>query len=228
MTSSSGAALEALREELERRFRVERTTVQIAGETLVLAHPASADELIDEREFDVDERLPYWADLWPSARVLAAYVARLDGAGARLLELGCGIGLVATTAARRGFAVTATDYYEDSLNFTRVNVAGNGGTLHASRLADWRRFPTDLGRFDLIVGSDVLYEPDYGELVARTIDVTLGARGEAVIADPGRVAAASFVSAAARRGLRLVDQHRVPWVDGQITQRIDVYRLARG
>ena len=69
---------------------------------------------------------------------------------------------------------------------------------------DWRALPTDLGRFDLVVGSDVLYERAYGQLVARAVDITLTRNGEAVIADPGRIAAEEFVRDAAERGLRLV------------------------
>jgi hypothetical protein len=61
-------------EKLRRRFRVIETDVEIGGRTLSILHPESAEDLIDERDFDLDERLPYWAELWPSARVLAEHV----------------------------------------------------------------------------------------------------------------------------------------------------------
>src|ERR1043165_3041339 len=97
---------------LRRRFRVIETDVAIGGKTISILHPESAEDLIDERDFDLDERLPYWAELWPSARALAEHMGRLAGGGASLLELGCGAGLVSTSAALAGFAVTASDYYE--------------------------------------------------------------------------------------------------------------------
>jgi ETFB lysine methyltransferase len=218
----------ALRQELSRRFRTVESRIRVADRELCLLHPASAEELIDEAEFERDERLPYWADIWPSARVLAARVAQLDGAGRRLIELGCGAGLVATIAALAGFDVCATDYYDDALRFTSVNVAEHTGRLPQTRLVDWRVLPSDLGRFDYVVGSDVLYERPYGALVARAIDVMLTRNGEAVIADPGRIAAEEFIRDAGKRGLRLAGREEVPFVEGSIRQRITLFRLKRG
>ena len=57
------------------------------------------------------------------------------------------------------------------------------------REVDWRLFPHDLGRFDVVVASDVLYERDYADLVARAYDRTLLGRGLGLVADPGRLAA---------------------------------------
>ena len=219
---------ESERVALERRFRTAETRLCIADHELSLLHPASAEDLIDEADFERDERLPYWADIWPSARVLAARIARLPGSGHKLLELGCGAGLVATMGALAGFDVCATDYYEDALRFTRVNVAQHTGNDVQTRVVDWRQMPTDLGRFHLVVASDVLYERAYGKLVARAIDVTLKRDGEAIIADPGRIAAEEFIRDAAERGLQLVSREEVPFVEGSIRQTIQLYRLRRG
>jgi predicted nicotinamide N-methyase len=218
----------ALRDHLVRRFRTVSSILHVADRELSLLHPASAEDLIDEDEFARDERLPYWADIWPSARILAAHVARLNGRGRSLLELGCGAGLVATAAALAGFRICATDYYEDALRFTELNVAEHTGAMPQTRLVDWRKLPRDLGRFDLVVGSDVLYERAYGGLVARAIDIALTRGGEAVIADPGRIAAEEFVRDAAERGLALVEHQQVPFVEGAIRQTISLYRLKRG
>jgi predicted nicotinamide N-methyase len=217
-----------LRDRLTRRFHTVESQLSIGEHTLSLVHPQSAEDLIDEQEFERDERLPYWADVWPSARVLAAHVATLRGADQALLELGCGAGLVSTIAALAGFRVCATDYYEDALRFTALNVATHTGCLPETRLVDWREMPHDLGRFDLVVGSDVLYERDYGKLVARAVDITLARGGQAIIADPGRIAAADFVRDAAERGLLLLDQAEVPFVEGAIRQKVSLYRLMRG
>ncbi len=229
MSSSDAAGdIDTLRDRLGRRFRTVESVIVVDDRELTLLHPESADELIDEADFERDERMPYWADIWPSARILASYVARLDGRRRSLLELGCGAGLVATAAALAGFRVCATDYYEDALQFTTVNVAEHTGKIPETRLVDWRALPTDLGRFDLVVGSDVLYERAYGQLVARAVDITLTRKGEAVIADPGRIAAEEFVRDAAERGLRLIAHEQVPYVDGAIRQTISLYRLGRG
>lgn len=221
------AELAALRHDLTRRFRTTESALCVGDWELSLLHPVSAEDLISEEDFERDERLPYWADIWPSGRLLAAYVRQLPGAGRSLLELGCGAGLVATTAALAGFDVCATDYYDDALRFTQLNVAANSRRTATTRLVDWREMPTDLGRFDYVVGSDVLYERPYGELVARAIDITLKRDGEAIIADPGRIAAEEFVHDAAERGLRVVAREELPFVEGSIRQRINLYRLRR-
>jgi ETFB lysine methyltransferase len=225
---SPGAArqdVDALAEQLERQFRTTRTVVTAGAHTIELVHPTSPEDLIDEDDFERDERLPYWADVWPSAVILARRVAGMQGVGRALLELGCGAGLVASAAALCGFDVTATDYYEDSLRFTRVNVMRNSGSDPAVRLVDWRDLPPDLGTFDVVVASDVLYEHSYGTLVAAAIARTLRPTGIAVLADPGRVAAGDFVDAARHRGLEVWTADRVRHRHGDATQTIDLYEL---
>lgn len=220
-----GADVDALAERLERRFRTTRTSVTAGAHTIELVHPATPEDLIDEADFDRDERLPYWADLWPSAVVLARRVAGMRSDGRALLELGCGAGLVATAAALSGFDVTATDYYEDSLLFTRLNVARNAGADPGLRLVDWRDLPPDLGTFDVVVASDVLYEHTYGALVAAAVARALRPTGLAILADPGRIAAGDFVDAARQRGLEVWTADRVRYQHGEATQTIDLYEL---
>lgn len=211
---------------LRARFDVLEEEVPVGGTSVHIARPRSADALIDDAAFAADERLPYWADIWPSGLILADHVARRQGRGKRLMELGCGVGLVSVTAARAGYGVLATDYYDDALLFTIANARANGCALE-TRLVDWRTLPTDLGRFDVVVGSDVLYERPYASLVAETLDRTLTAGGVAYIADPGRIATPSFLSAAGSRGMRVTQLARVPYSEGMRRQTIDLYELSR-
>ncbi len=217
----------ALRAALKRRFRTTVSEVTAAGRTLRIVHPASAEELINEADFDRDERLPYWADLWPSARVLAARVLRERGGGRRLLELGCGAGLVASAAALAGFAVTATDYYADAVRFARVNAWDNAGVAIEARHADWRQWPADLRRFALVVASDVLYERQYATLVADVLARSLAPYGLGIVADPGRYAAPTFMEACAALGLEARRAERVPFEEDAVRQTIDLYEVRR-
>jgi predicted nicotinamide N-methyase len=215
-------------DDLERRFRTRLTRVGIGGRELTMLHPANADELISESDFARDERLPYWADLWPSAHALASWIAAHgagDGPRRTMLELGCGAGLVSVAARLAGLEVLATDYYEDALRFARANARRNGLGELATRLVDWRAFPEDLGRFDLVVASDVLYERPYASLVADAFLRTIAPGGTGVMADPGRVAAGAFLQACAERGLDVRLAERVPYEDGTIRQTIDLYEL---
>lgn len=200
-TGLHGAALVAA---LERRFVTVVDAVPVGRETFGILRPRAAEDLIDEDEFEADERLPYWADVWPSARVLAARLLGERGAGRSLLELGCGSGVGAVAARRAGFAVTITDYYADALHFARANCWRlTGREPDAARLVDWRAFPDDLGHFDLVAASDVLYERPYAALVARAFARTLARGGLGLLTDPGRIFAPAFVDAAHDLGLQV-------------------------
>jgi predicted nicotinamide N-methyase len=210
---------------LDRRFVLAKVTVGAGGDEIILETPRSADELINEIDFARDERLPYWADVWPSSTALAGVVAAMDGRGRSALELGCGLGLVTIGALRAGFDVLATDYYEDALLFARRNGLTAAGREPRTRLVDWRAFPDDLGRFDLVLASDVLYEREYATLVADAIVASLAPGGMALVADPGRVALLSFVTACEQRGCTVGIHARVPWTDGTAKQMITIHEI---
>lgn len=212
---------------LDGRFVIVESSLVVAGMTVTIEHPRSADDLISAADFDKDERLPYWADVWPSSTALAAFVADLDGKGHRALELGCGLGLVAIAALRAGFDVVATDYYDDALRFTRRNALGNAQRAPQTRMVDWRDFPADLGTFDLVLASDVLYEPHYAPLIAAALDATLAPDGRALIADPGRLAMPDFLGACAERGLVTRLMARVPWQEPPARQMINIHEITR-
>lgn len=168
-----------------------------------LTCPLSAEALIDEADFERDERLPYWADLWPSAVALARHVAGRDLSGKRVIELGCGLGLPAVVALDRGAEVVATDHYGAALDFAAHNARANTGRELRTALLDWHAPKLEsLGAFDLVLAADVLYEPrNVGALVGLVPEL-LAPEGEAVFADPRRKDAPEFLEQVRERDLR--------------------------
>jgi predicted nicotinamide N-methyase len=148
--------------------------------------------------------------------------------GERVLELGCGLGFVAIGATLAGGDVTATDYYDDAVLFARLNVAEATGRSITARMVDWTAMPADLGRFDVVLTSDVLYEPRYATLVADAISATLRRGGEAIVADPGRIACPDFLKECESRGLVVSDATPHAYAEGEIRQTITLYRLRWG
>lgn len=217
----------AIRAEIERRFITRTTRVTLSDHVLEILHPHSADDLITEADYVKDERLPYWADLWPSSLVLAEALIGTDGTGIRMLELGCGSGLVASAAAMAGFDVLATDYYEDALLFARVNIHRNAGVDGRTRHVDWRHPPDDLGSFDLVVASDVLYEHEYALLLPHLLSRWMKIGGRALVADPGRVATPAFVEACGSIALTVKRLGRVTLPVEKATQKIDVWEIRK-
>ncbi|MBS0208060.1 MAG: methyltransferase domain-containing protein [Planctomycetes bacterium] len=228
MTSSlTTADLSSLVESLRARFDVASLSVEAGGRTWQLLKPRNADDLLDEEEFEHDDRIPYWAELWPSARMLAERLARLDGRGRRMLELGCGVGLCALAAAQAGFQVLATDYYPEALEFVQVNAWRNGLSGLATRMVDWRELPDDLGTFDVIIGADVLYERPYAELIAAAIDKYLAPGGTALVTDPGRRFASAFPDACRARPLQVIEQDIIPLDHDGKEFTIELFEIGR-
>ncbi|MDQ3699099.1 MAG: class I SAM-dependent methyltransferase [Gemmatimonadota bacterium] len=218
---------EALVRALERGFATVSDRIALGTDSLEILRPRNADDLISEADFVRDERLPYWADVWPSSLILAAWLA---GAGLRpgsLLEFGCGLGVVTVAAMRAGHDVLATDYYEDALRFARANAWRTLGREPRIRMVDWRELPDDLGTFDHVVAADVLYERPYAALMAAAIAQTLAPGGAARIADPGRVAADAFLAECEARGLVVAGRETWPFEAGNVKQQINVYAIRR-
>jgi predicted nicotinamide N-methyase len=212
---------------VSRRFRTSIQEAVVDEHVYSILKPANSDDLIREEDFVKDERLPYWADVWPSSIILAGKLLELDGAGRSALELGCGVGLSTLAATTAGFDVLSTDYYEDALDVTRANVFRNLGTSARTRLVDWRQVPKDIGTFDLVFASDVLYEKEYALLLPIILCRVLGEDGIALIADPGRLAAPMFIEACEAHRLRIREKETRPFEAGEIRQKIDIYEIGR-
>ena len=188
--------------ELPPGFDVVEETVAVGAHRFVVMRPRSADELIDEDDYAVDERLPYWADLWPSGRVLAEWLAGRSLSGARVVELGCGLGIPSFVAAAAGASVLATDWYEPALGFVRWNARRSDLDV-PTMLVDWRAPGEQLlsaAPFDLVVAADVLYEARNVAPLRALLPVLTGSRGEVVLADPRRPDAQALLDGLARDG----------------------------
>jgi len=184
----------------ERFYPVPRR-IELPDGPITIWKPPDIESLIDLEAFERDERIPYWADVWESAIVLAEELSGMDGAGRRLLELGCGLGLPAILAVRRGFLVTATDYEQPALEGLAYSARQNGIDCPETRIVDWRNPPDDLGRYDLVVAADVLYERHHPAALATVLARSLAAEGEGLVADPCRQVAGAFPSACHDAGL---------------------------
>jgi predicted nicotinamide N-methyase len=183
-----GNAPEKLLAHLDGRTGLAGSGVEVGGKTYRIVHPETPDALIDEAEFDRDERLPYWAELWPSALALARRLAGLDLSDRQAIELGCGVGLPSLVALDRGARVLATDHYAAALDFAAHNARVNLGREPDTRLLDW--FAPDLAgigaAFDLTLAADVLYEERNARALAALVPVLLVPKGQLLLADPGR------------------------------------------
>jgi predicted nicotinamide N-methyase len=129
---------------------------------------------------------PLFGVVWPAGLALAEEMSHFPIAGKSILELGCGIALTSLVLARRGADITACDYHPLAEAFLQHNVALNQLPALPFRTAPWLGPNPLLGRYDLIVGSDLLYERDHAELLAGFIGQHAQPASQVLIADPGR------------------------------------------
>jgi predicted nicotinamide N-methyase len=168
-----------------------REPVIVEGQTFLIERPAESDKLLDHpavrSAFAADEFMPYWADLWPAARMLAKVLLREDRPpGLRALEVGCGLGLPGVVALSQGLHVTFSDYDATALRFAADNARLNGFD-HFERLQmDWRYPPADR-QFPLILASDLIYEMRNVAPLVALVKQLLAPGGECLLTDQDRV-----------------------------------------
>jgi predicted nicotinamide N-methyase len=105
---------------------------------------------------------------------------------------------------------------------------GNLGRDIDTRLVDWSAFPVDLGRFDLVLASDVLYERRHAPLVARAVMQSLAPDGVALVADPGRAALDEFLRECVALGARVGGHHAAGHDDATAKVTITIHEVRLG
>ena len=129
---------------------------------------------------------PLFGVIWPSSLVLAHYICDYQTESKRILEIGCGMALSSLLLNKQCADITATDYHPEAEKFLERNALLNEGEAIDFELVDWAAKSDDLGLFDLIIGSDILYEDEHAELLASFISGHSKPTCEVIIVDPGR------------------------------------------
>ncbi len=143
---------------------------------------------------------PLFGLVWPSGLHLAAVMAiRPLLASERILEIGCGLGLASLVMHRRGGDVTASDCHPLASGFLRENLRLNALPPMPYCHGHWGSQETSTnfgprvdGLFDLIIGSDVLYERDDAGVLSSFIGRHGAPVCEVIIIDPNRGNRAPF------------------------------------
>ena len=224
--SGAAQAVTATFESLARRFHTVSTPLIIASHSIDLVHPRRS------MSSSMTPRLPttpvcrtgrtsgHRRACWPNALPpSAAMVARCSNWAVELDW--------SRSLRRTGFNVLATDYSTDALEFTAANAAANNIRGVTTRLIDLRSLPDDLGTFDVVAASDVLYERPLAALVASIFDRCLKPDGWGMLTDPGRRVALPFAHECEQFGLEADFAEQVDMPEGERTVTVDVFEIRR-
>lgn len=129
---------------------------------------------------------PHFGQIWASGRALAQLMSDYPVADRRVLEVGCGLGLASLVLNHRGADITATDRHPEAGRFLAANVRLNEGDAIPFERTSWVDTDDTLGTFELIIGSDLLYEDDHPMQLAGFIDRHAAEACEVLLLDPGR------------------------------------------
>ncbi|WFB34485.1 methyltransferase [Kiritimatiellota bacterium B12222] len=149
-----------------------------------------------------DERMPYWAELWPSSLLMAETIALRHShlPSGPWLELGCGPGLPGILAAQFGRKGVCSDYMQEALWLAELNAHQNGCADHIRfKRLDWRE-PDLSEHFRWILAGDVAYENRNFSPLLKTFDQLLSPDGEIWLGEPGRSVARPFFQAIEAEG----------------------------
>jgi predicted nicotinamide N-methyase len=178
-------------------YQIKTETFAVGGVATIIRSLLDRQQFADP--FDEAKRVgispanwPLFGLVWPSALVLASHMRQIRLDGRRVLEVGCGLALASLVVHRRGGAITASDHHPLAEAFLLENLRLNGMAPLRYERGDWATPNPLLERFDLIVGSDVLYDRAQPAQLCEFISLHANAGAEVVIADPDRGNRSSF------------------------------------
>ena len=183
-----------LLETLQTTYSLGQFQLELPNRSLTITYVDDVDTLLERitpEQFDEDERLPYWADIWPSAYALALYSQHLELEKKNVLELGSGVGMAGVAFASEGAHVVFSDYEDEALKFCTLNAMQNNIDTFSTKNIDWRN-PTYNSAFDCIIGADIVYEEQQFIPVIHMLKRYLSVSVNAYIAEPNITLAYGF------------------------------------
>lgn len=186
-------------------YQVKQQTVSVGDRDYEIESLLDRQQFFDPEGLALRRGIPeaawsFFGTLWPSGVALAEAMVDVDAQGRRVLEVGCGLALAGIVAHGRDLDVTVSDIHPLGERFLRRNLELNAlGPLPFLDIS-WSEPNPLLGRFDLVIGSDLLYERRHPEQLASFLDAHTHPGADVIIVDPGRHRSGEFSRRMAAHG----------------------------
>ncbi len=194
------------------KYQTELLNLNIEGIDIAIERVTNIDELFerliakgDVHEDMLDERIPYWAELWASALAMSQYLvqSKMDWTDKKVLEIGAGLGLPSIVAGKLGAtAVTVSDYLPEALDFAEKN--WNRNNTHQANFVtmDWRNPDVTLAA-DVLLAADIAYEQRMFESLPLAFKALSKKGGTILLTEPSRGFAQDFIKELANQGFKI-------------------------
>jgi len=224
-----------------RKYDVKTKKYSVGTEWISIMMVNDTNRLLDEMSVEdhlLETHFPFWAELWPSALALARYIwDNVNFQGERVLELGCGLGLVGIVARKKQAKILMTDYNDDALMFAKCNAIKNKCVRKPHRRQrltediqfrrmDWQHPNLDNQKFKYILASDIIYEEQNWVPIVNIFNAHLEEHGEAMLAEPNRPNAQRFFEILQHRGFSLIQIPKTVLLSGRVSY-VSIYRIQR-
>jgi predicted nicotinamide N-methyase len=172
----------------------------------------------------------FWNVAWPTGLLLAQHFAasseRLRWQGKRVLVIGCGTGLEAVVLAQLGAVVSVLDHIPSALELVSRNCALNQIDALELICCCWRDVQKvqQLSTYDIILGSDILYDTSVVERIVLLLTIALKENGMIILGDPVRSVGSSlnaFIRTSTEAGFRMSSR----WIHSRQNSMVEQVKL---
>lgn len=217
---------------IEDRYALIEEKISMGDLQLAISRIADTDALLDEliekgedHEDVLDERIPYWAELWPSAISMGHYLAEHPALikDKSVLEIGCGLGLSGMVAHALGGKVILSDYLPAALELAAYNWEKNFAEEAQLMQLDWREVKAEQAA-DVILAADVAYEERAFEPLMNAFRILMKPHSKLILTEPNRHIAKDFLKMLENSGLK-VEKHKSEIQYRDINTHVNLYIL---
>jgi predicted nicotinamide N-methyase len=183
-------------------YKEEIINLKIIDRMIDLIQITNIDEVFDtliqsekDNPSSLEDQIPYWTELWPSAIALAQYIEENRSIFKQkdVIELGAGLGLPSLVASPYCNTTLLTDLLPDAVNFAERNAIMNNLMNIDFQIMDWRNIKEENKKFDIILASDIAYEKRFFLDLPNAIKSLMHEDSLAIITEPGRSFAKPFI-----------------------------------